>query len=458
MEQEIRVVVLGWQKSDKASVINSILGVEVESDKLFVKSVRKDGEVNGRKITLINTACWWENFGLQDSPEVVKQELVCSVFLCPPGPHVFLLVINLSLPFTEENRLTIEQHLGLFGEKIWRHTIVLLTQNDSPKDKDLLLIIQRCGERYHAFDFKNKSDGVKELLDKIDDILASNNGKHFETHDDMLHDMKRKRDENERRAKARQETVQGKRDLLKEIKAVAPLSELRIVLLGWIVSGKSSTGNTIFNHELFQIGRTQKCTSHTGVVNGRTITVLDTPGWWKYFSSQFNPEFAQAGILESVGQSQQMQFPHAMILVIPIDTSFKNEQKRIIKEYMATLGEDIWRHTIALFTWGDRFPDISIEQHIESEGDALQWLVEKCRNRCHVFDNSNKNNPDQVTELLQKIDEMVAENSLFCFNTQCASEKNINETDTQQDEEISLDADHVLQLLQQEFHNRINGI
>ncbi|XP_059404584.1 GTPase IMAP family member 8-like [Carassius carassius] len=458
MEQEIRAVVLGWQKSDKASVINSILGVEVESDKLFVKSMRKDGKVNGRRITLINTPCWWENFDLQDSPEVLKQELVCSVFLCPPGPHVFLLVINPSLAFTEENRLTVEEHLSLFGGKIWNHTIVLITQTDSVKDKDLQLIIQRCGGRYHAFDFKNKSDGVKGLLGKIDDVVAANNGKHFETHDDVLLDIQRKRDENERRAKARQETVQGKRDLLKKINAVAPLSELRIVLLGWIVSGKSTTGNTIFDHEIFPIGKTQKCTSHTGDVNGRSITVLDTPSWWKYFSSKFNPEFTWAAIVECIGHSQQMQFPHAMILVIPVDTSFKNEQKRIIEEHMATLGEDVWRHTIVLFTWGDRFPDILIEQHIESEGDALQWLIEKCRNRYHIFDNSNKNNRDQVTELLQMIDEMVAENSLFCFNTQSAAKKNIQDTDTQQDEEISLDADLVMELLQQEIINRFKGI
>ncbi|KAL0180573.1 hypothetical protein M9458_022979, partial [Cirrhinus mrigala] len=122
-------------KSDKASVINNILGVEVESDEYFVKSVKRDGEVNGRKISLINTPCWWEIFGLQDSPEVVKQELVCSVFLCEPGPHVFLLVINPSLSFTEENRLSIEKHLSLFGEKIWRHTIVIITGCDSLKDK-----------------------------------------------------------------------------------------------------------------------------------------------------------------------------------------------------------------------------------------------------------------------------------------------------------------------------------
>ncbi|KAF4107746.1 hypothetical protein G5714_012110 [Onychostoma macrolepis] len=468
MGPEIRAVVLGWQNkaSDKASVINSILDDEVETDIYFVKSVRKDGEVNGRKITLINTVCWWENFDLKDSPEVVKQELVCSVFLCEPGPHVFLIVINLSLPFTEENRLSIEEHLGLFGERIWKHTIVIFTGADSVKDKsteqhiqnqgeDLQVILQRCGGRYHAFDFRNKSDAVKELLVKIDDVVAANDGKHFETHDDVLLDFQRKRNKNKEKAESRQKTVQDKRHLLKKLNAVAPLSELRIVLLGWILSGKSSTANTIINQEIFPIGRTRKCTSHTGVVNGRSVTVMDTPGWWKYF---FDPEYRRAAILENVGQSEQMQFPHAMILVIPGETSFKPEQKRIVKEYMATLGEDVWKHTIVLFTWSDRFPDISIEQHIESEGEALQWLIQKCRNRYHVFDNSNKNNRDQVTELLQKIDEMVAENSLFCLNPQCAAEENIHDTDTQQDEEISLDVDHVLQLLQQEIRNRFKGI
>uniref|UniRef100_A0A9J7ZG72 AIG1-type G domain-containing protein n=1 Tax=Cyprinus carpio carpio TaxID=630221 RepID=A0A9J7ZG72_CYPCA len=152
--------------------------------------------------------------------------------------------------------------------------------------------------------------------------------------------------------------------------------------------------------------------------------------------------------------SQQMKCPHAMILVIPADTSFSSEQKQIIKQYMATLGDDVWRHTIVLFTWGDRFPDISIEQHIESEGEALQWLVEKCRNRYHVFDNTDKKNRDQVTELLQKIDEMVAENSLFCFNTQCAAEVNRYETDTQQDEELSLNTEQLLTLMFQEMKNR----
>ncbi|KAL1265328.1 hypothetical protein QQF64_003355 [Cirrhinus molitorella] len=455
MEKEIRAVVLGWQTSDKALVINSILGVEVESDKYFVKSVKRDGQVNGRKIILINTPYWCEIFGLQDSPEVVKQELVCSVFLCEPGPHVFLLVINLSLPFTEENKFSIEKHLSLFGDEIWRHTIVVFTGCDSQHilNQKLQLIIRRCGERYHVFDSENKSAGVQELLIKIDDVVTANSGKHFETRDNMLLDIQRKRDENEKRAKARQEIVQRKSKPLKEI-AVAPLSEVRIVLVGWVLSGKTSTVNTIFNNDNIETGGTKQCPKYSGEVNGRSVIVLDTPGWWKYFAPKFNPKFAQPAILESISQSQQMHYPHAMILVIPADTSFSNKQKRIIKQYMTSLGEDVWKHTIVLFTWGDRFKDISIEQHIESEGEALQWLIEKCRNRYHVFDNTDKNNRDQVSELLQKIDEMAAENSLFCLNTQCAAEVNIHGTDTQKDEEMSLTTDQLLKLMYQELNNR----
>ncbi|XP_043107698.1 uncharacterized protein LOC122353872 [Puntigrus tetrazona] len=122
---------------------------------------------------------------------------------------------------------------------------------------------------------------------------------------------------------------------------------------------------------------------------------------------------------------------------------------------MVVFGEDVWRHAVVLFTWGDRFPDVSVEQHIESEGEALRWLIQKCRNRYHVFDNADETNRDQVPELLRKIDEMVAENSLFCLDPQ---EEDLLEADTQREEEISLDAELVLQLLQQEIIKRFMGI
>lgn len=66
---------------------------------------------------------------------------------------------------------------------------------------------------------------------------------------------------------------------------------------------------------------------------------------------------------------------------------------------------------MVLFTCGDYLGEKTIEQHIESEGDALKWLIERCRNRYHVFNNKDKSDSSQVTLLLEKIDEMVWHNN-----------------------------------------------
>ncbi|MBN3304686.1 GIMA4 GTPase, partial [Amia calva] len=84
------------------------------------------------------------------------------------------------------------------------------------------------------------------------------------------------------------------------------------------------------------------------------------------------------------------------------------------------LGERIWRHTIVLFTWGDRLGDNTIEQHIQRRGEDLQQLVEKCGNRYHVLSNWDRGNGTQVSELLEKIEEMVADNySIRVFVPYC---------------------------------------
>ncbi|KAL0967179.1 hypothetical protein UPYG_G00248770 [Umbra pygmaea] len=103
--------------------------------------------------------------------------------------------------------------------------------------------------------------------------------------------------------------------------------------------------------------------------------------------------------------------PHTLLLVIRGDTSFTEEHRRGIEEHLDLLSELVWSHTIVLFTRGDCLGDTTIELHIESEGKALQWLVEKCGNRYHVLNNKNRGDRTQVTELLEKIEEMVALNS-----------------------------------------------
>ncbi|KAL0174849.1 hypothetical protein M9458_030817, partial [Cirrhinus mrigala] len=86
------------------------------------------------------------------------------------------------------------------------------------------------------------------------------------------------------------------------------------------------------------------------------------------------------------------------------------EEKGALEKIIKSLGDNIWNHMLVLFTVGDELGETPIELFIASEGDALQWLIEKCGNRYHVLNTKSWGDGSQVTELLEKIEEMVAGN------------------------------------------------
>ena len=183
---------------------------------------------------------------------------------------------------------------------------------------------------------------------------------------------------------------------------------MRIVLLGSRGNGKSSSGNTILGREEFDTsGETAECVKREGETAGRHITVVEAPGWFETFPVVNTPERDKQEIVLSV--SLCPPGPHAVLLVIKVIKSFTETHRRAVQEHLELLGERVWSHTIVLFTYGDWLGNTTIEQHIEREGKALQWVVEKCGNRYHVVENK-KSDGGQVTELLEKIEEMVAGN------------------------------------------------
>ncbi|XP_062398153.1 uncharacterized protein LOC134088247 isoform X2 [Sardina pilchardus] len=186
------------------------------------------------------------------------------------------------------------------------------------------------------------------------------------------------------------------------------ISDMKIVLLGCRHAGKNSSGNTILGREEFSTsGRTAECVKREGETPGRRITVVKAPGWRRNSTVERTPERDKQEIVLSV--SLCPPGPHALLLIIEVDHSFTETHRRAVQEHMELLGERVWNHTIVLFTRGDCLGNTTIEQHIKSGGEALQWVVVKCGNRYHVVDNK-KRDGGQVTELLEKIQEMVTGN------------------------------------------------
>ncbi|XP_060752961.1 GTPase IMAP family member GIMD1-like [Tachysurus vachellii] len=191
--------------------------------------------------------------------------------------------------------------------------------------------------------------------------------------------------------------------------------EVNIVLIGYRKAGKTTTGNIMLGKNIFSRQKTFQSEQQHGQVAGRQVAVVDTPGWDWVHDLEETPELDWQ-IVQSVHTHCSKGSPVVFLLVMRAAFPFKEVNKLITEEYLQLLGDCIWNHTIVLFTTGAWMEDIDIELHIESEGDALQWLVEKCGNRYHVMDTKGKKAAVQVPELMRKIEQVVANNKSCPFH------------------------------------------
>lgn len=176
----------------KSAVGNTILGKKCFISRPSAQSVtesceKHDTHCGGKVIRVVDTP------GILDtgrSEEFLKKEILNCIKISYPGPHVFLLVIQVGR-FTREEKNSVEALQELFGPKANQYMIVLFTRGGDLGDmtineyvregkSDLRKVIQSCGNRFHVFDNTSKDrTQVEELFKKIEEMVAGNGGTHY---------------------------------------------------------------------------------------------------------------------------------------------------------------------------------------------------------------------------------------------------------------------------------------
>ncbi|XP_037630523.1 GTPase IMAP family member 8-like isoform X1 [Sebastes umbrosus] len=430
---QVVVLLLGERQSGKSSAGNSILGKPAFHQNTS-RSSKENGTAFGIQVTVVDTPGWLSN---STTPDRVSQELCRGLTLCHPGPHVILLVLPITSTFGPEELNAMEAQVRLLQTLIWQRAMVLFTHGDKlgglsiqehirRQDWTLHWLLERCGNRYQVMTNQSRASEAEltELFEKIQKMME-NNMPPRETRDRMYTQLRRDVSMKEaRRAQGRQEEIEmtvmhdvhdGRPGQRKQMASGWPYMPrgfptepvgvkpaLGLVLLGRRKSGKSSAGNMILDSEEFQVNvKTIRCSVGHGEVSGWPVTVVDTPGWSLFGLA--NPKQVRMEISRSsclCPERSKVSF----VLAVPVG-SFREKDRRAMEMFLSVLGNDVWRSTVVLFTYGGELRGRTVEKHVEQKGEPLRWVLDRCGHRHQVLD-TNTGDKSQVKQLLEMVEKL----------------------------------------------------
>ncbi|XP_022622565.1 uncharacterized protein LOC111237664 [Seriola dumerili] len=189
--------------------------------------------------------------------------------------------------------------------------------------------------------------------------------------------------------------------------------ELRLVLLGNLGCGKTSSADTILG-QLSPISpsASRSCQLRQGLSEGRSVTLVEAPRWyWSggKMEDSVRKETKRATTLVAPGA-------HGILLLVPV-SQFTEMEGCVPAELEKVFGEEVMDHTLVLLTCGDYLMGRTVEEYLQKEHPGLRQIIERCGGRYHVINNRQRQDREQVRELLEKVDNMVQQNGVYHIKT-----------------------------------------